>query len=299
MSSPATATVPSQGQARLAGIGMMLLGILMFSLNDVMGKWLVATYSVGQVLLICSVAALLVLAPILWREKPRDLFRPSRPRVHLLRVGAAMAEVACFYWAVSYLPLADTMTFYLAGPIYVTAAAALVLGERVSLRGWLAVLAAFVGVVIALRPSAATLTAPALVAVAGSMLYALYLLCTRSLRGASNLTLTSWSFVGALLLGLVWAPFAWVTPSLLDFVLIGLLGAVALCAHVCVNHSLKLAPASVVVPYQYTMLLWAVVFGYVVFGDVPAFWMLVGAVIIILSGLFLFLNEQREARGQG
>jgi drug/metabolite transporter (DMT)-like permease len=268
----------------------------MFSLNDVMGKWLVATYSVGQVLLIRSAAALLVLAPILWREKPRDLFRPDRPRLHILRVGAAMAEVACFYWAVGYLPLADTMTFYLAGPVYVTAAAAFFLGERVSWRGWMAVLAAFVGVVIALRPSAATLTAPALVAIAGSALYALYLLCTRSLRGASNLTLTAWSFVGALLLGLVWAPFAWVTPTLLDFLLIGLLGAVALCAHVCVNHSLKLAPASVVVPYQYTMLLWAIIFGYVVFGDVPAFWMLVGAGIIVLSGLFLFLNEQRGAR---
>ncbi len=298
MSSPAIATAPAQGQARLAGIGMMLLGILMFSLNDVMGKWLVETYSVGQVLLIRSAAALLVLAPFLWREKPRDLFRPNRPRLHLLRVGAAMAEVACFYWAVGYLPLADTMTFYLAGPIYVTAAAAFVLGERVSWRGWLAVLAAFVGVIVALRPSAATLTAPALVAIAGSLFYTLYLLCTRALRGSSNLTLTSWSFVGALLLGLAWAPFAWVTPSPRDFLLIGLLGAVALCAHVCVNHSLKLAPASVVVPYQYTMLLWAVVFGYVVFGDVPAFWMLVGAAIIVLSGLFLFLNEQR-ARGQG
>jgi len=281
---------------RLLGIGLMLFGILMFSLNDVVGKWLVATYSVGQVLVIRSLAALAILLPLVWRERRSARPGPTRIGWHLVRVLLGASEVACFYWAVSFLPLADTMTFYLAGPIYVTAAAALFLNERVTWQGWCAVFAAFAGVVIALRPSAATLTLPALVAILGSLLYSGYLISTRFLRGTSNVMLATWSFSSALVLGVILSPGGWVTPSLTDVALLAMLGVVALGAHLCINLSLKLAPASVVVPYQYTMIIWAVVFGYVVFGDVPEPLMLIGAAIIVVAGLFLFLHEQRQAR---
>ena len=102
--------------------------------------------------------------------------------------------------------------------------------------------------------------------------------------------------VAALAFGAALAPFGWVALTSRDLALLALLGMVALVAHVCVNRSLILAPASTVVPYQYTTIVWAVLFGYLVFGDVPDAFMLTGGAIIIGAGLFIFLREQRLAR---
>ncbi len=275
------------------GIAVMLLGILMFSLNDVMGKWLVATYSVGQVLLIRSAAALLILSPLIWRSGFRTLAHVERPGMQVLRVLLSSVEVYCFYFAVIYLPLADVMTYWLAAPIYVAAMSPFLLGEKVGWRRWTAIFIGFAGVIIALEPSAATLTAPALISIFGSFCFAFMMLSGRALRGTPDVTLVFWQTAGAGLLGLVTAPFGWVHPDMFDLSLLALLGVVAMLAHVCVNRALKLADAATVTPFQYMLLLWAVVFGWLVFGDVPRTSMLIGAMIIIIAGLFIFFREQR------
>jgi drug/metabolite transporter (DMT)-like permease len=284
-----------QRPAALAGIALMAGGIFMFAVNDALGKWLVATYSVGQVLLIRSLAALALLIPFIKRDAATFATTP-RWGMQVLRAALATAEVACFYWAVAYLPLADVMTYYLAGPIFVTAIAGTFLREPVGWRRWTAVFVGFLGVVVCLRPGAATLSWPALIALAGSFTFSLSMIATRTLRGTSDTVLVTTQTIGALAFGTVLAPFGWVTPSASDAALLALLGIVAMTAHVCVNRSLKLAPASVVVPYQYTTILWAVLFGYLVFGDVPDGWMLAGAAIIIGAGLFIFLRERSLAR---
>jgi drug/metabolite transporter (DMT)-like permease len=286
-------TAPARSTT-LAGIGLMLLGIFLFSVNDVMGKWLVSTYAVGQVLLLRSVAALLVLSPMIWRQGWPKL--PSQPGLHAIRITFSTLEVACFYWAVAFMPLADVMTYYLAGPIYVALLAVFLLRETLDGKRIAAILVGFVGVLVALRPSAATLTLPALIALTGSVFFALLMITTRRLRETSDTTLVLGQILGALLFGAVAAPFAWVPPSPRDFALLSLLGVVAMVAHVCVNRSLKLAPASVVSPYQYTLLVWAVLFGYLVFGDVIHPATLIGAVIICGAGLALLLFEREAAR---
>ena len=116
----------------LAGIGLMVLGIFLFCCNDALGKWLLGTYSVWQMLAIRSAAAMLLLAPLLWREGRAVLAAP-RPGLQLVRVVLSVAESIFFFVAVTYLPLADTVTFYLAAPIYVTALSAIFLKEQV---GW-------------------------------------------------------------------------------------------------------------------------------------------------------------------
>jgi drug/metabolite transporter (DMT)-like permease len=191
------------------------------------------------------------------------------------------------------------MTYYLAAPIYVTALSAGLLGEKVGWRRWAAVLVGFAGVLVALRPSGASLTLPALISLLGSLLFAVLMIVTRRLRGTSDAALVAWPAIGTLLFGAAVAPLDWVPPSPRDFALLSLLGVVAMLANFCVVRSLKLAPASVVVPYQYTLLVWAVVFGYLVFGDVPRPGMVVGAGLIIGAGLFIFLREQAEARRLG
>ena len=283
------------GRAALAGIALMTAGIFLFAVNDALGKWLVATYTVGQVLLIRSLAALAVLLPFIWRDAQTFVAAP-RWGLQVLRAVLATVEVACFYWAVAYLPLADVMAFYLAGPIFVTAIAGTMLGEPVGWRRWSAVIAGFIGVIVCLRPGVAAFTWPALIALIGSFTFSLSMISTRYLRGTSGTVLVTTQTVGALAFGAALAPVGWVAPAWGDLALLALLGMVAMVAHVCVNRSLVLAPASTVVPYQYTTIIWAVLFGYLVFGDVPDAFMLTGAAIIIAAGLFIFLREQQLAR---
>ena len=105
----------------VAGVLLMLVGYFIFALNDAMGKWLVASYSVGQVLFIRSIGAFIVLAPMIAKQGSIPLRRLERPELQFLRVLLATADTAFFYAAVVYLPLADVMTFYMAGPIYIAA----------------------------------------------------------------------------------------------------------------------------------------------------------------------------------
>ena len=288
--------MPAVTGSALLGIGMMLLGIFLFVVNDVMGKWLVATYSVGQVLLVRSLAAMVLLAPMIWRTGVREIATAPRPGLQILRVILSTAEVAAFYWAVAYLPLADVVTFYMAGPIWVTALAGPLLGERIGWRRWSAVLVGFAGVIIALQPSPSTLSLPSLVAISGSLFFALLMITTRTLRGTSDVSLVTWQTLAALIFGAIVAPFNWVPPTPRDLFLLALLGVVAALAHMCVNRSLKLAAAAVVVPYQYTKIAWAVLLGWIIFGDVPAAPVFVGSSIIVGAGLYIFLREQRLAK---
>jgi drug/metabolite transporter (DMT)-like permease len=294
MTSP---SIVNPKSAVAAGIALMLMGCFMFSLNDTLGKWLVATYSVGQLLLVRSIAALLVLAPLMYRAGWRAFKTAPRPGLQLLRVALSSCEVGLFYWAVAYLPLADVVTFYLAGPIFVTALSAVLLKESVGWRRWSAVIVGFIGVLIAMRPSSASFSLPALIALTGSLFFAFQMIVTRTVRGSSDLVLVSTQMVGTLILGAVLAPIGWVTPGPRDYLLLGLLGIVALFAHACVNRSLKLAPASIVVPYQYTLILWAMVLGYLVFDDVPSLFLIAGAAIIVAAGIFIFLRERKLATG--
>lgn len=280
--------------ATLLGIAMMLLGILLFSLNDVMGKWLVATYTVGQVLLLRSAAALVVIAPFVVRQGIGRTLRPERPGLQVLRVALGSCEVALFYWAVSYLPLADTMTLWLAAPVWAVVLAALLLGEKVDAGRWLAVVVGFIGVAVALNPSGQSLSMPAIIALVGSLSFAIMMITGRQLRGTPDVTLVAWQTLGAFVMGLVLLPFGWVTPSLTDAALLALLGIVAMVAHLCVTRSLKLAEASAVVPYQYTLIVWALVFGWFVFGDWPTPAMLLGAGLIVAAGLALLVLERRN-----
>jgi drug/metabolite transporter (DMT)-like permease len=292
---PASLPIMPARHATLLGIAMMLLGILLFSINDVMGKWLVATYTVGQVLLLRSVAALVVIAPFVVKQGIGRTLRPGRPGLQALRVALGSCEVALFYWAVSYLPLADTMTLWLAAPVWAVVLAALLLGEKVDAGRWLAVVVGFVGVAVALNPSGQSLSMPAIIALVGSLSFAIMMITGRQLRGTPDVTLVAWQTLGAFVMGLILLPFGWVTPSLADAALLGLLGIVAMVAHLCVTRSLKLAEASVVVPYQYTLIVWALVFGWFIFGDWPTPTMLIGAGLIIAAGLALLLLERRVA----
>jgi len=282
--------------AALAGIGFMLMAVFLFALNSAAGKWLVAKYPVGEFMLIRSAFTLLFLSPFIWRAGRAAFADIPKPGAQVLRVVLSAVEVAMFFWAVSYLPLADTTTFYLAGPIYVTALSVLLLRERVGWRRWTAVLIGFIGVVIALRPSSSSFTLPALIALSGSVTYALVLITTRALRQTNDIVLMTAYFIGAVAFGLVTVPFGWVTPTAYDVLFLAGVGFSNIVAQFCVIRALKLASASVVVPYQYTLIVWSVVFGWLMFAELPDGYTIVGAAIIVAAGLYIFWREQVKAR---
>lgn len=279
------------------GIFMMFFGDFMFAVNDIMGKWLAGSFSAGQIVLVRSLAALMVLAPLLLRGKVPELVRLERPGVQVSRVAMATAEIVFFYMAIRFLPLADVMTFYLAGPIYVAAVSPWLLGERVSGRQWLAIAIGFCGVIFVLRPGTSSLSWASLISIAGSLCYAMVVVQSRQLRRTPDRVLVFWQTMGALVVGLVLAPFDWVTPRPLDLVMLAALGVISMSAHLCIARSVKLAPAAVVAPIQYSLLLWAILFGWLVFGDRPRTSMLVGAAVIVIAGLMVVRAGDRKSIG--
>jgi drug/metabolite transporter (DMT)-like permease len=288
-------TAADDRSMRLAGIVLMLAAVGMFAFGDALGKYIVATYSVGQLMLLRASAALVLMGPSMWRQR-RAFWRIERPWLQLLRVVLSTLEIAAFFLATVYLPLADVVTYYQATPIFITALSGLVLGEHVGWRRWSAILIGFGGVLIALRPSAQTISWPAVIALAGSLAFSCSLLTTRLLRTTPDIVLASVQFAGGLIFGLLIAPVGWVTPTWGSLGLFFAAGAISAAALLCVNRSLKLAPASTVAPYQYTMIVWAVAFGYIVFGDVPQLSTAIGAAVIVGAGLYIFLRERKLGR---
>jgi drug/metabolite transporter (DMT)-like permease len=287
------------GNTAIKGVLVMLLAMLMFSLNDAMGKWLAGTYPATQMMAIRSLTALAFLSPVFVRRGWRNFVVVERPGLHALRSLLFAVDGTTFYFAVGYMPLADTMTFWMAVPIYVAAASPLLLGERVGWRRWAAILIGFLGVVIALGPSRNSLSLPAVVALTGSAADAFALLLGRTLRKAPDTTLIFWQLSGAALFSLAISTLGvtrWAPMDGRALLCLGLLGVVAMLAHLLVTRALKLADASTVIPLHYTMLFWAVVFSWFFFGQPPSLAVTMGAALIVASGLFIFFRERQVKR---
>jgi drug/metabolite transporter (DMT)-like permease len=281
-----------------AGILFMLASITLYSCMDALAKWTVTIYAAAQFLLIRSTTSIAVLLPFVARNNFAALKNVPRPGLQAARVALSLTEVMLFFTAIYYLPLADTITCYLSAPIIVVALSAIFLGEQVGWRRWSAVLVGFIGVVIAMRPSTSSISFGALIAVAGAFCSAVLMIVTRQLRGTSQTFLAFSQTSGTLLFGAVVAPFQWITPSWSHVGIFLVAGVISVCALLCANRSLSLAPASVLAPYKFTAILFAALFGYLVFGDIPPLTTIIGAIIIVSSGLYIFMRERKLARAE-
>jgi S-adenosylmethionine uptake transporter len=280
------------------GIGLYLAGVGFFALNDALGKHLVGDYSVGQLLFVRAIGAVAVLVPIMLVAKIS--FRMIGPWwLHLLRIALQTADSFCFYFATWHLPLVDVMTFYMSAPIIVTAISGLFLGERVGPYRWGAVLVGFAGVVIALSPGGEVLSGERLlgsfIALAGASGFALSLAMTRKLRDNNPFTLVVWQFIGGGIVGAALCLQSWTQPTTIDFGWLLILGIVAAGCFLLIARALALAPASLLAPFQYSAIFWAGLFGWIWWQDTPTPRIILGNVILIASGLFVFYRERRLA----
>lgn len=276
------------------GIVLYSIGVFMFAVNDALGKWLIADYSASQLMFLRAVGAAVILTPLLWRTGA-SLRVPGQFGLHALRILCSAADTFSFYYATRALPLADVMTFYMAAPLVIVAFSALFLRERVGRARWLAVACGFVGVVVALHPGEAALSPSSLIALGGSVLFAVTIIVTRKLRDTNWLTLTAYQVLGTGAVGAATAVVGWTTPSAFDLGLMFIVGIVSMTCFMGLTKALSLAPASLLAPFQYASIVWAALMGWAVWGDVPQPATVVGAAIIIASGLFALRTSRTAA----
>jgi S-adenosylmethionine uptake transporter len=276
------------------GILFYLAGVFCFAANDALAKFMVSHYDVAEILVIRSIGGLAMLLPVAWYLRVRLTLR-GHWGWHLFRVLVQLGDSYCFYLATRTLPLADVMTFYMAGPIIVTAISGLLLGEKVGPYRWTAVIVGFIGVIIALAPTGAAFSSGSLIALMGSFMFAVSLVVTRKQRDTHPLTLVASQFLGTGLIATVFAPVAWVTPGIGDLSQLLLLGVGAAACFLMITRALAMAPASLLAPFQYSAILWAAMFGWIIWHDVMTPRIILGNAILIASGLFVFYRERRRA----
>jgi drug/metabolite transporter (DMT)-like permease len=276
------------------GALLTMLAMLCFASMDAISKSLVVDYPVGQLMWVRSGLLCLFAALVAWPRGVVTALKSRRPGLQIFRSLVAVFEGAAFVLAFRYLPLADTHAVAATSPLIVIALGVLFLGERAGAARWLAVGAGFVGVLLIVRPGFRTLDWPLLLPLGGAVLWAGYQLLTRlNARFDAPDTSLLWSAIVGFVATSFVGPVEWVWPTHLAWALMIAIAFIGAVAHYALIKALDFAEAGSVQPYSYTLLVWAAVMGWLVFGDVPDHWTIIGAVIVVLSGLYTWHHDRR------
>jgi drug/metabolite transporter (DMT)-like permease len=281
------------------GILIALSAMLLFGLMDAVSKYLSTRYPTPQIIWLRYVFTVPLMLLVLAPQGLTRHFRSQRPFLQIARGLLLVIEIGLVVWAFGKLPLADVHAVLALTPLAVTALSVPLLRERVGPRRWAAVAVGFLGALIVLRPGLGVLHPAALVALASVLLYALYQVLTRMVgRVDAAETSLLWQLVVGSLAASFVVPFVWRPPALEHWPLFVLVAVIGGLGHYGLIRAFQLAPAVVIQPFSYTLLLWAVVIGYVGFGDVPDRWTLLGAAVIVAAGSYTALREHRRGVGR-
>ncbi|MGF1501061.1 MAG: DMT family transporter [Paracoccaceae bacterium] len=234
---------------------------------------------------------LIVLA--LFAHRFRALLRTRAPGLQALRSVLLFSATSLFFYALSFLPLAEAAALMETAPLMITLLAALVLGERVGPRRWAGVAAGFAGALIIIRPGLGVFEPAALLLLLAAVCIASYQIATRMMGQADSIwtTMLYTTLFGAVVSSAV-LPFVWETPPLALVPGLVAIGAIGFVGHTLLVWSLGQAPASVLAPFNYAQLLWAILIGYLVFGDWPDAATLIGGAVIVCAGLYVWHRER-------
>jgi drug/metabolite transporter (DMT)-like permease len=226
--------------------------------------------------------------------------RTKRPRDHILRGIVGVTAMGLVFTAFKLLPLGEAVALTLSGPIFLTALSVPLLGEKVGLRRWSAVIVGFIGVLVMTRPGAGLFNPAALFALGGAVFYALAMISVRWLSATEPAATTVFYFtLFATAAGALSLPFQWQTPDLGGFCLLAGIGLIGGVAQMAMTQAFRLAPASIVAPFEYLALVFAVGIGYAVWQEVPDIYIFIGSAIVIGSGLYILHRETVRGRAVG
>lgn len=281
------------------GIALTIAAVVIFGFQDAVAKILVQDYAVPQVVMIRYWAfGLFALWLAVRQNGLKKVFRANHPWQQILRGLLLLADVVLFATAVRTVPLGELSAILLLFPVMVTMFSIPLLGEKVGLVRWLSIFAGFGGVLIILRPGFAVLDVGALPALAASVMFALYTVMTRRVARADS-TATMMLYVGGtgLVLSSAVGIFFWEPLTLEAWGLVAILWVTTTSGHFLVMKSLSFAPASVLQPFNYLGLPWAITLSFVMFGHLIDFVSLIGALVIVGAGLTVWARERRKKRG--
>ncbi|MDZ5696424.1 DMT family transporter [Chelativorans sp. M5D2P16] len=287
---------PTEGAAgSTQAILVMCAGVLCLVLNDSLAKWLMDHYAPLQIIFLRNLIALPLVTIMVVSVAGRAALPTRHPGLHLMRGAFSVFAALCFFLSIRALPLAEATSLIFAAPLFITALSVPLLREHVGLRRWTAVIVGFIGVLIIVRPGAATFQTASLLVLCAAMLYALMMISARWIARDESVWTTMFYIVLFPMLisgGLSWTE--WQTPSLAHlpfFVAIAIVGSAGI---VLITQAFRLAPAAIVAPFDYTALLWASLIGWLVWSEVPDGWTYAGAAVIIASGIYIVFRETRR-----
>jgi drug/metabolite transporter (DMT)-like permease len=277
----------------LRGIALLVTALVFFSCSDAASKLMTATLPAIEVAwLHFCVFTLLMLGAVASTGRP-DALRSRRPGLQALRALAVTASSTLFIMGLAFLPMAEATAIAFVSPLIVTALSIPILGEVVGWKRWSAVAVGLLGVLIIVRPGAGVFEAAAIFPLLSASSWAVALVITRKMGGADGpLVSLTYAALAGLLVTSAAAPFGWVSPGWREIGLGLVTGGASTVAHWMVILAFQQARASVLATFAYTQLVWSGLLGFLVFGSVPDRWTLVGAAVIIASGLYTAHRER-------
>jgi S-adenosylmethionine uptake transporter len=274
---------------------MALAAFGIYATHDVVVKTLGATYSVFQIMFFSGLLSFPLIIVMLMRDRTPGTLHAVHPWWSLLRMMTVVLGTAAAFYAFTVLPLAQTYTMLFAAPILVTILSIPILGERVGLHRGLAVALGLLGVIVVLRPGLAPISLGHVAGVGAAFGIALSALVMRKIgRDERSSVLMLYPMLANVVIMGAAMPFVYVPMALTDLALTGVVALMAFAAALLIIGAYRRAEAAIVAPMQYSQILWAVVYGALLFSESPDGWTLVGAVLIILSGLYIVFRETRR-----
>ena len=273
------------------GFLYMFLSIIGFSLMDVIVKWSV-DYPVGQVLFFRGFFGIIFYFFIIPRERLHDFYKTKRPGLHSLRCIAGLIAIIAIFIALRKLPLATVVSISFAAPIFTTIFSIFLLSEKVGIYRWLAVLVGFIGILIITEPGISNLNIYYIFPIIFCLGLSYVAITLRQLSTTEPVWLISLFFsIAITFLSFLTLPFGWVMPSFNHFLILSLVGIFGGVSNLWLSQSYKYSEVSLVTPLKYLTLVFAIIFGYFIWDEIPTIKTLIGALLVIVSTLIIFRRE--------
>ena len=273
------------------GFLYMFLSVCAFSMMDLIVKWS-DDYPLGQVIFFRGFFGIVLYYFVIPKERIRDLYYTKRPLLHFSRCFFGLAALLSIFTALRNLPLATVVSISFAAPIFTTIFSIFFLSERVGYFRWLAVFIGFVGILIISEPGFSSLNVYYIFPVIFVLGMSYVAISIRQLSSTEPVWLISLFFSAAITIaGLLTLPFGWIMPSFYDLTLLSMIGFFGGVANLWLSQSYKFSEVSLVTPLKYLALVFAIVFGYLIWGEVPSGKTLIGAFLVIASSIIIFRRE--------